>query len=161
MSLKETRNRLMLDTMELLSTLIVFVYSLAENIGEIIALGDGFVSINGAHYPLDQDNVPDYPAYHLDKINKAEDLKTLVDDTGRRFLMTNPEDICISTDGILSFDLSGTSAEINLTADPVQFLVDDTFLRNNPAMLPRKCNMLKSKYSLVNQDDIALIRIMK
>jgi hypothetical protein len=50
MNLRETRDILMLDTPELLSTLIVFVYCPAENVGEIIALGDGFVSVNGTEY---------------------------------------------------------------------------------------------------------------
>lgn len=161
LNFRETRDRLMLGLPELLTSLIVFVYSTTENVGEIIALGDGFISVNGTEYSIDQQNEPDYPAYHLDKITTPDDLKILVSETGKRFHVDFLEDISISTDGIFTFELPASTDESLEFTNPLHYLVHDRFLIHNQAMLPRKCNVMKNKYRIVNQDDIALIRIIK
>jgi hypothetical protein len=111
--------------------------------------------------PIDQQNQPDYPAYHLDTLNTPEDLQKLVHESGKRFIVNDLEDISISTDGIFTFELPVSTEETLELADPLHYLVHDKFLIHNQAMLSRKCNVMKNKYRIVNQDDIALIRIMK
>ena len=160
-SLKEIRNALMLETEELLSTLIVFVYDEDTNSGEILAFGDGFVSINGKNFTIDQNNQPEYISYYLDAINTFEDYEKIVADYGKKFSVDKLIDVSISTDGINSFEKSGSEVSSETQPEPCNFLVQNDYLRNNSAMLARKCNILKTKFGLLNQDDIALIRVIK
>jgi len=159
-SLKEIRNALMLSTDELLSTLIVFVLDENTNSGHILAFGDGHVSINGTDYQIDQDNQPEYIAYYLDMINTFEDYEKYVADCARKFKVEKLTEVSISTDGINTFQKSELVETTETVPDPIAYLLHNDFLRNNTAMLSRKCNILKSKFGLVNQDDIALIRIL-
>jgi hypothetical protein len=159
-SLKEIRNALMLSTDELLSTLIVFVYDENTNSGNILAFGDGHVSINENDYVIDQNNQPEYIAYYLDMINTYEDYEKYVTDYARKFKVEKLVEVSISTDGIDTFQKSEIVGTDEIAPDPKAYLLHNDFLRNNPSMLSRKCNILKTKFGLVNQDDIALIRVL-
>jgi hypothetical protein len=160
-SIKEIRNALMLTTDELLTTLIVFVYDKLENTGEIIAFGDGMVSINGPTHLIDQDNQPEYLAYYIDAINTYDDYTMYLNTYARRFKVNQLFDVTISTDGISSFQsVSDIESAMDLN-DICQFLVSDGYLRKNPSMLSRKCNILRTKYGMVAQDDIAMIRVIQ
>lgn len=160
-SLKEIRNALMLSTDELLSTLIVFVYDENTDSGNILAFGDGHVSINENDYVIDQNNQPEYIAYYLDMINTYEDYEKCVADFARKYKVEKLVEVSISTDGIDTFQKSEIVESTETAPDPKAYLLHNDFLRNNPSMLSRKCNILKTKFGLVNQDDIALIRILK
>ena len=61
--LKLARNYLMMDMLETLATLIILLYDNQK--AYIVVLGDGFVALDGQIHEIDQDNRPDYPAYHL------------------------------------------------------------------------------------------------
>jgi hypothetical protein len=159
-SLKEIRNALMLTTEELLSTMIVFVYDETTNSGNILAFGDGFVSVNGVNYLINQQNQPEYIAYYLDMINTFEDYEQIMADYGKKFKVDTLSDVSISTDGINSFEQQAISGIEENPPQVIGFLVQNDFLRNNPSMLARKCNILKTKFGLLNQDDIAIIRVI-
>jgi hypothetical protein len=159
-SLKEIRNALMLSTDELLSTLIVFVYDEISKSGDILVFGDGHVSINGIDYLIDQENKPEYIAYYLDMINTYEDYEKCVADYARKFKVEKLIEVCISTDGIETFQKIVNVETSEVIPDPKGYLLHNDYLRNNPSMLSRKCNILKTKFGFENQDDIALIRIL-
>lgn len=157
-SLKITKNELNLDTNELLSTMIVMLLNTETETADIIAIGDGLLSINKQVTDIDQNNTPDYLAYHLDEINNYKDFKKYYK---KQLIFNNikVEDITISTDGINSFIIGGTNASNEF--DIVKFFTEDLYLKDNIAMLSRKCNIIKKKYDLENADDLAIIRVMK
>jgi hypothetical protein len=159
-SLKEIRNALMLNTEELLSTMIVLVHDEYTNSGKILVFGDGFVSINSVNHTIDQNNQPEYIAYYLDMINCYEDYEKIVADYGKKFSIDKLSDVSISTDGINTFQKDGSVETEENISNPADFLVQNDYLRNNPSMLARKCNILKTKFGFINQDDIAIIRVI-
>ncbi|MEZ4884447.1 MAG: protein phosphatase 2C domain-containing protein [Chitinophagales bacterium] len=149
--LKQTQEQLQLDTNELLSTLLLMVCN--KNQAWISVLGDGVIAINGNIHIVDQNNTPDYPAYHL-----QDDKQTLQNYlTKNSFEVENPQELAIATDGILSFASPQPTAKkednwIN------NFLLIDTRFAQHPTMLNRKCNILRTQYQLVNMDDLAIVR---
>ena len=102
-TLKEQKQSLNLEQNELLSTIILFLYDVDSNSGIIVSAGDGIVSINGGHTIINEDNIPDYPAYHLDKINSEQEFKKWYMMHVRQYFVDNLIDVSISTDGATSF----------------------------------------------------------
>lgn len=155
-SYKEIQNSLKLDVNEMLSTMILMLLNTETNIAEIIAIGDGLVSVNQEITNIDQLNQPDYPAYHFDEIENYNDFE---DFYTKQLIFSNikVEDITISTDGINSYLIKGQNESQEI--DVIEYFTKDSFLNGNPAMLARKHNILKNKHRLENGDDIAIIRI--
>ncbi len=151
----ETKEILNLSEYELLST-IIFLVGNNENF-ELIAIGDGFVSVNGKDFVIDQENVPDYLSYHL-KNFEVDNFKNWLNFASLR-ISDVINDVTIATDGILSFQ-----KERNIETQPfdfVHYLAKDEFLIQNPAMLSRKCNILKNQHNLIPADDLTVIRFKK
>ena len=121
--------------------------------------GDGFVSINGANLEIDQHNKPDYPAYHLEKIKTQSGFEEWFQNNTVKFNIKSVEDISVASDGILSFRCDNYTSKHKLL-DSVEYLSADKNLSNIPIMLYRKYNVLKNKSGLLNNDDIAMIRII-
>ncbi len=155
-SLKTTKELLNLSVNELLSTMIIMLIDTIENKADIVSIGDGVIVINDEIIDIDQLNKPDYIAYHLDEINSYDDFEIFY---GQQLIFDNTDfnDITISTDGINSFSYNSNEPEFNV----IEYFAKDDFLMSNPAMLSRKHNILRNKYSLENADDIAIIRIKK
>ena len=151
-SLKNTKKKLNLDTNELLSTMILMLVDTEIKTVDIIAIGDGYLSINDQITNIDQKNQPDYLAYHFDKISNKVEFEIFYNKQ-LIFNKIKVKDITISTDGIDTFQNS--SSEIN----EIEYLTKDLFLKDNIAMLSRKCNILKKRYNLENTDDLAIIRV--
>jgi len=63
---KRTKHQHGLDTSELLSTLIIGIIDTQEKRAEFLTLGDGLICKDGEIIEYDQDNKPDYFAYHLE-----------------------------------------------------------------------------------------------
>ncbi len=159
-TLKEQKQSLNLDRDELLSTIILFLYDKKSDSGIIVSIGDGVVSINGKHSLIDEDNIPDYLAYHLDKINSEAEFKMWYMVHTRQYFVDNLTDVSISTDGATSF-VKTAKHDNEETINPLDYLFTDKFLINNKAMLGRKCNLLERKHHLVNADDLGIIRLVK
>lgn len=151
--------RFFINTDELLSTLIILVLDIAENKGNILCTGDGFVSINGENFNIDQNNIPDYLAYHFKEINNIEEFENWYVTQQNNFYFPELKDITISTDGINSFIKENKNFEFDEDYDVIDFLTNDTSLLNNKSMLGRKVNILKNKYGLTNSDDLGIVRI--
>lgn len=155
--LKEIKEELHLDENEILSTIILLLLDTKTKQGQIIALGDGFFSVNGQSTEIDQDNTPQYPAYFLNEYENFDDFNKIIDEMSKYKEFSDIKDITISTDGIFSF--ASFQANEN-TPDISDFLAKDTKMAENNAMFGRKINILKTKYSMINNDDLGIIRII-
>ena len=85
-------------TEDLLSTLLIAIIDQETKDYVLVAVGDGLVVIDGIVTDFDQDNKPDYLAYHLDRDFEAwyENLNTIRSGTLNKY-------IALSTDGIFTF----------------------------------------------------------
>lgn len=97
--LKIVKNQLMLDSKELLTTLIIMLVDKNNHQGIILAIGDGFVNINGKITEFEQDNKPDYLGFHL-----SEDFETFYNSQKQKIEFDKITDLSISNDGIFTFE---------------------------------------------------------
>lgn len=87
-----------LSEMHLLSTCLFFHYDKQKEELSIRVFGDGYYYINGVEYCVDQNNTPDYLAYHL---KSAEYLDYMFKNP--EFIHENVGSFQICSDGISSF----------------------------------------------------------
>ncbi len=150
--LRDTRKNLELANTEILSTLILLIYD--ENLKQayIISIGDGIIAIDGKITEIDQENMPDYMAYHLNhSFDQWQQKQEHI------FKVDNPKDISISTDGIDTFRTHKTDNPAGF--NPIEFLLLDNSLENTQNMLTRKVNILHKKYGYLPADDLSILRI--
>jgi len=145
---------------EMLTTAIILILDKRNKNGSIFCAGDGVISINGVVHKINQNNQPDYPAYYFNTITNTEDFTEWYHQKNKIIHFTQGSDISISTDGIESFTAEN-DIEKNITTDAIiAYLVSDTFLAGNKAMLSRKCNILKNNHTVENFDDLGMVRII-
>ena len=141
------------DLLEMLSTLILLVYHPGSKSVWINISGDGFIVHDKQVLEIDQNNVPDYMAYHLDI-----PFNQWLESYSRSYTFSNQTDFAISTDGISKF-FSPTGRR-QKAIDPVHyFLIDDT-LKDTDNLLEEKFRILKEEYGLIPYDDLGMIRII-
>lgn len=147
--------RKILDTelIEILSTLILLVYNISGRSAWINISGDGMIVHNGEILEVDQNNVPDYMAYHLDI-----PFDTWMARYSKTYTFHDAEDISISTDGITKF--YSLHDRRSKTIDPVEYLLADKSLTGSPDMLEEKFRILSRDYGLSPYDDLGMIRII-
>lgn len=150
--LRDVRKQLGLTNAEILSTLVLLVYDENKKQAYIIAIGDGMIAIDGEVHEIDQDNMPDYMAYHLNhSFDQWQQKQEHI------FRIDNPKEIGISTDGIDTFRTHKTDNPEGFS--PIDFLLLDNTLENTQNMLNRKVNILQTKYGYLPADDISIIRV--
>lgn len=149
-----TRNQLMLDLKELLTTLIILIIDKQANQGIVLVVGDGLVSINGQVTEFDQDNKPDYLGFHLN-----EEFETWYSNQKQKIVFDRILDISIATDGIFMFTPI-KKVESTDTINPISFLLVDKTDEKNHEMLNSKLRILEHSYGLKPTDDFAMIRII-
>ncbi|SNR28561.1 MULTISPECIES: protein phosphatase 2C domain-containing protein [Hymenobacter] len=149
---QQARNYLLLDTNELLTTLVMAL--LDQNTGEVygLAVGDATVAINERITRFEQDNQPDYLAYHL-----GQHFEEWLAQHKQSFHSTSCTNLGLATDGIDSFQ-STDSSPSDTRAIAHYLLVDDE-LTERSEMLNIKLKRLENRYSLVPMDDLAVVRI--
>ncbi|WP_118972251.1 protein phosphatase 2C domain-containing protein [Taibaiella koreensis] len=152
-ALRQLKNQLLLDTRELLTTLILLIADKASQTGAVLVLGDGVVGINGHTYVFDQDNRPDYLGFHLD-----EDFDQWYARQEQKISFDTMEDIGIASDGILLF--RQLKAGYWPAADPVAYLLQDRDLSEKEDMLELKLKKLEHGFGLQPTDDLAIIRLI-
>ncbi|WP_343587651.1 protein phosphatase 2C domain-containing protein [Flavobacterium sp.] len=155
MELKTVKNTLMLDSKELLTTIIIMLANKNNGEGIIIAIGDGFASVNGKVYEFEQNNKPDYLGFHL-----SEDFEEFYDSQKQKIRFNKIEDISISTDGIFSFEKvrnTKSDEEINV----INFLTAEKTDFEKVDMIDSKLKILENHFGMVSTDDFSLIRIIK
>ncbi|NHN24417.1 protein phosphatase 2C domain-containing protein [Flavobacterium jejuense] len=153
--LKIVKNLLMLDSKELLTTLIIMLYDKNNKQGIILAIGDGFVNINGKITEFEQDNKPDYLGFHL-----SEDFETFYNSQKQKIEFNKIIDLSISTDGIFTFEKlipNKSKEEINV----IDFLTNEKTNSEKEEMLNLKLKILENEFGLKPTDDFSIIRIMQ
>ncbi len=150
--LSAAQQHLQLTSNELLATLLLLVHY--ENQAFITVLGDGVVCIEEQIQELDHNNQPDYPIYHIQ--DDAAALEQYL--TQQSFVVENPQNIAIATDGILSFRNPKKPLEDSKDF-VVNYLMQDDSLMKSKLMLNRKCNILRTQHELTPADDLAIVRI--
>jgi len=143
------KNVLYLNTLELLSTMILAV--VREGKAYIVVSGDGCILVDDKEYKIESEgNAPDYLAYHLDYSAEArESMKT--------YEVTFTKSLSICSDGIYSF--SDKDGNKGTALSVINFFLKDTCLMKSEAMLSRKYNLL-TKGGHTNYDDLSIIRFI-
>jgi hypothetical protein len=149
------KNQLMLDTSELLTTLIITLIDKKITQGIIMAIGDGLVSINGQLTDFDQKNVPDYIGYHLHK-----DFEDWYNSQKQKIVFYKIHDITIATDGIFTFMPTGKNNRTEII-NALDFMLDNKTQEENSEMLNWQLRHLELEYGLKPADDLAIIRILE
>jgi hypothetical protein len=151
--LKIVKNQLMLDSKELLTTLIIMLFDKNNEQGIILAIGDGFVNINGEITEFEQDNKPDYLGFHI-----SEDFETFYNAQKQKIEFNKITDLSISTDGIFTFEKlapNKSNEEINV----FEFLTSEKTNCEKDEMLNLKLKILENEFGLKPTDDFSIIRI--
>lgn len=152
--LKIIKNQLMLDSKELLTTLIIMLIDKDNEQGIVLVIGDGFVNINGKITEFEQDNKPDYLGFHL-----SEDFETFYNSQKQKIEFNKIIDLSISTDGIFTFEKlipKKIKEEINV----IEFLTSEKTNSEKDEMLNLKLKILENEFGLKPTDDFSIIRII-
>ncbi len=155
LELKSIKNQLSLETLELLSTLVLAVYDKTSKEAEIIIIGDGLIVHNTKIVEFEQGDKPDYLAYHL-----QEDFDTWYDSFDQKLSLKNVDDLSIMTDGIYTFKRLGASTNYEETEEMVNYLAVDKSSTNHEDLLKGKMILLEKEKALKPMDDLAIIRII-
>nr|WP_198999868.1 protein phosphatase 2C domain-containing protein [Flavobacterium sp. ASV13] len=152
--LKIIKNQLMIDEKELLTTLIILLFDKDQQKGIVLAIGDGFININGKITEFEQDNKPDYLGFHV-----SEDFENFYSSQKQKIKFNLLEDISIATDGIFTFEkLSAPKSKEEI--DVIQFLTVDKTSSEKDDMLDFKLKRLENEFGLKPTDDFSIIRII-
>ena len=130
----------------LLSTAILFKYDKKNRVLAVRPLGDGVIFVNGVKKVYDQDNLPDYLAYHIDNPYRLNTLYNIYPVEH----YDEVENFHICSDGIDSFALPQSKEKIQ---EPIDFLISENL---SPNHLDRKFNILK-KQGWIIHDDLTII----
>lgn len=152
-SIKQLYNQLQLDITELLSTSLLMVYQVKTRHAWINVSGDGLIIARDNLCLIEQNDRPNYLAYHLN--NSANDWLTNQTIT---YTFSSVSDLSIATDGILSF-AKNLKEEVK-DIDPISYLLIDKIHEKQDNMLDFKCTLLKKNYQLVPNDDLSIIRVI-
>lgn len=151
--LKFQKGQLLLETEELLSTFLLAIYNKKSKELTLNIAGDGCFCINGEITFLNQNNHPNYPAFHLSKS---------FEDWFKKEVLTveksNISDFSIATDGIESFAKNEDLSESISENPPTLFLTQSEFL-NRPNPLLWQFRQLE-KESILPFDDLSIIRVI-
>lgn len=151
--LKKAHRLLGTEMREILSTIILLVYNQSSKSAWVNISGDGFIIHNKEIEEIDQHNIPDYMAYHLDI-----EFDQWINAFSKSFSFENQSDISISTDGISKF--YSITEKRQRSIDPVHFLLIDDTWKDSDDMLESKFNVLKDEHGLFPYDDLGMIRII-
>lgn len=93
--LQKSMKLLALGLDEVLSTLLLLVLDIKNKSASVTISGDGLIACNGEIYEIDQQNVPDYMAYHI-----GLGFEKWLKNHTKQFDFKKIRDISISTDGV-------------------------------------------------------------
>ena len=153
--LKNIKNQLLLDSKELLTTLILLLIDENTEEGIVLAIGDGFVAINGDFKIFEQDNKPDYVGFHI-----TEDFELFYNSQNQLLKFTSITDVSIATDGLFSFE-QFTKNKTNEDKNLIEYLTTNKEHIENSEMLHLKLKYIENQLGKKPTDDFAMIRIIK
>lgn len=151
---KLIKNRLGLETNELLSTLIIGIIDIEESKAEFLTIGDGLICIDGELFEYEQNNKPDYLGYHL-----ADDFEIWFDNQKQKLSVSGFKDLSICTDGIFTFKNLEDRSKQKSENEIIEYLLMDNDWAEFDNFLDRKIRVLKDKWNHLVTDDLAIIRI--
>ncbi len=143
--LKKSQKSLMLTTIENLSTLLLMIYHQPSKRVFINVSGDGFFMVNDEVTTIDQNNTPNYMAFHS-KL-KFDDWLT---SHSISYEFDNVKHLAISSDGIMKY----------FDADNKPISKVDTLnlmLKQDELNLRQRHDLLVNNYKLVPFDDVSVI----
>jgi len=150
--LKFLQNRLYLTSSQLLTTLLIAVVDDEHHEAEVGIFGDGLVVADGQTWEFEQDNRPDYLAYHLSSGFDAWWVKQK-----QRLTLSELKDLSLSTDGIFSF----RNFEAHAYLDPsvaireLLMVVDNS---ENERTLVKQLKQLQDREKVLPGDDLGIVR---
>ena len=152
---KELRNiqqLLYLETTEILSTLILALIDSPQQSAWVGVIGDGVVATHEKIYEIEQDNRPNYLAYHL-----SEYIDSWYEETVTTFSFSDLNELVIATDGIGSFEqlLAGKAI---LSQKVEEYVLRAPDFEGEKKPFEKKIAVLKNAYGRVALDDLAIIR---
>lgn len=162
----EVKISISLEDNDMLATFMLIIYDKVHGEALTMTVGDGVIHCDGETtiienerfketHPKQYKDMPDYIAYDLielglnkNRFSEWYDSHVIV----KKF--EDPQDISISTDGVLTFKTP--QEEVNI----LEFLFEDDKWMNNKIMLAKKVNVLRMKYKSVHRDDVSIIRLI-
>ena len=154
--LNELKNLLLLEKEELLSTLILGVLDGEKRQAAIITIGDGLICCNGKYVEYEQDNKPDYLAYHL-----QEKFDVWFKSQRQILYCKHIYDLSIATDGIFSFKKFDNKIYTLIQENAlIDLLLIDKQWEKQKNMLSRKLLEIERKFGLKPSDDLSIVRIL-
>lgn len=154
--IKLIKNQLGLEINELLSTLIIGIIDIKTAEAEFLTIGDGMIIQDGKITEYEQDNTPDYLAYHLTK-NFDDWYKS----QKQKLSIVDFKDLSICTDGIFTFKNFQKKEKQKTELEIIEFLLIDNEGSKFDNFLERKVRQLKNERNHVVTDDLAIIRIKR
>ncbi|MEM8888656.1 MAG: protein phosphatase 2C domain-containing protein [Bacteroidota bacterium] len=152
-NLKLISQTLHLDPLELLTTLNLSLFRKNPSRVWVMLIGDGFIVAGKEIIEIDQDNRPDYLAYHL-----KEDFDSWFSQQAGIYEFEGIQQLILATDGVDSFEkLIPAESEARMEAAPF-FLLDPSYdALAHP--FEKKLEVMKTEYGLIATDDIGLIQM--
>jgi Protein phosphatase 2C len=152
--MRQLKSQLHLETTELLTTLVVALLDTHSRQVVVLALGDATVALNGQLTRFEQDNRPDYLAYHLHR-----PFAEWYDQQQQILQAPDCTDLALATDGIDSFAPTDTAAVGVDVPDVPAYLLLNQELAGRNEMLTIKMRRLARTFGLVPTDDVAILRV--
>lgn len=152
--LKAVKNLLLLKNEELLSTVLLALVQKEQKQAYFVALGDGLLACNGKIWEFDNNDHPDYLAYHL-----HEQKDEYVNQQNFIFL-TDIQQLSICTDGIFSFDIFDNKTYETPTTRPLDDLLSPATNPLNTNELYKKLRHWELHFGLKPVDDLAMVKLI-
>ncbi len=161
--LKFHKNKLLLETEELLCTLFMALVDVKNKKAEILCIGDGLICNDKTLYEYEQDNKPDYLGYHLDEF-----FEEWYEKQDQRLSLKHISDLSIASDGIFTFkkfnnkNYPDFDAKNNAISESpiIDFLLRDRIETEGTNLLKKKVFEIEQDWGLKPSDDLSIIRIM-
>jgi hypothetical protein len=138
---------------ELLSTILLLVYDLENENAWINVSGDGLVACNGEIREIDQDNMPDYMAYHL-----GGGFDEWIEHHTENMKFEHISDIAISTDGLTK--LVRKTGFLTKPLDPVNYFLVQELKSASSHALRNRYQDLTSDNTYIPYDDVGVVRLI-
>lgn len=151
--LKQTANRLMLEQLEILSTLTFSLVDVEKSQAWVLMAGDGFLAAEGKIIEIDQDNRPNYMAYHLSK-----DFEKWFKDEVHQFTYDDVQNLTLASDGVGSFEKLEKSRP-DFDKEVEDYLLLDGEFSELKKPFDKKIELLKMNYGFIGTDDISIVQM--
>ena len=152
----QLKNKLGLETEELLATLILAVVNVEEMKAEMIAVGDGLICVDGNITEYEQNDKPDYFGYHLN-----EDFETWYQAQEQKLSVIQFQELSICTDGIFSFKDLTDKKNQKSEDEIIDYLLVNQKGIESEKFFDKKIKRMKDEWNHWLTDDLAIIRLVK